>query len=118
MSNTTQTTPYNPLYHIKTPEQLETYVQERMRAGRRTYGYGAVDKDGELAYWNEDLYASEDKEQIQQEVEAINADHEILGIDDDDEIKHVGFEPPAPYRVVTLYWVDNNAAQAEEGYPQ
>jgi len=38
MSNTTHTTPYNPLGHIKTPEQLEAYVQERMRAGRRTYG--------------------------------------------------------------------------------
>ena len=73
------------------------------------YGYGAVDKDGNP--WFDDFCVSEDREQLEYEVLALNANHEILGVDDEDEIKHVGFEPPAPYRVVTLYWDNQEPTQ-------
>ena len=53
------------------------------------YGYGIVDKEGKPWF------------------------------DENGKFLHPpNYNPPAPYRVVTLYWVDNNAAQAEEGYPQ
>ena len=100
-----ETTPYNPLDHIKTSEQLEAYVQERMRAGRRVYGYGVVDKDGEL-YIDHDGYAVAGicENYASSMCDCLNAGHEILGVDDDGKIKHDGFESPAPYRVVRLEW--------------
>ena len=84
---------------------------------KQFYGYGVVDKDGKP--WMDEGCICEYKDMLESEVVGpLNAEYEILGIDDEDEIKHDGFRPPAPYRVVALYWDDNNVAQAEEGYPQ
>ena len=63
-------------------------------------GYGIVDKDNDFC-WDEDRCFFSEKESADDYVEEMNIDCQIGG---KDEIS--GYEPPAPYRVVKLYWED------------
>ena len=81
------------------------------------YGYGIVDKDGNP--WFDEDCICEDKAPLEETADYLNSEKEIIEFDDNGKfIDPPNYNPPAPYRVVTLYWVDSNAAQAEEGYPQ
>lgn len=67
---------------------------------KKHYGYGIVDKDGN-PHWDEDCVCI-DPEPMQDKVRYMNDGTEIF----DEECCAIGHEPPAPYRVVKLYWED------------
>lgn len=91
-----ETTPYNPLDHIKTPEQLEAYVQERIRARGNTYGYGVVDKHGvpnidwEVPFCTDPVFMKQVADDLDEEEEDMEVPES---------------EARAPYHVVRLVWV-------------
>ena len=81
------------------------------------YGYGIVDKDGK-PWCGEECVASEDFD-LEEVVDCLNADKEIIELDENGKFVHPpNYNPPAPYRVVALYWDETNTVQTEEGYPQ
>ena len=102
-------------YKYRSPEynqQRRRYWEARLEAAQekdaakyREYGYGLVDNDGAPVL--EALCVDDDGKYLADDlVHKLNVELEILGVDDDGEIKHVGFKPPAPYQVVALYWND------------